>query len=73
MESEILIELLNIKNELEIIKTEIREIKIGTRKMEDHISFIEIVYNKIKTPFHYIFDTISKLPNIKILTNINED
>lgn len=67
----IIYELKKIREDLDFMKLEIAEIKKGTNKMENHISFIETVYSQIKKPFHYILNTIS-LEN-KILININEN
>jgi archaellum component FlaC len=67
----IIYELKKIREDLDFMKLEIAEIKKGTNKMENHISFIETVYSQIKKPFHYILNTIS-LEN-KILRNINEN
>jgi hypothetical protein len=67
----IIYELKKIIEDLDFIKLEIAEIKKGTNKMENHISFIETVYSQIKKPFHYILNTIS-FEN-KILRNINEN
>jgi archaellum component FlaC len=67
----IIYELKKIREDLDFMKLEIAEIKKGTNKMENHISFIETVYSQIKKPFHYILNTIS-FEN-KMLRNINEN
>ena len=52
----------NIEKDMEIIKNQ-------GDKMSNHIDFVEIIYNKIKNPFHYLFDKIKPLT----ITNTNQD
>jgi len=65
MDKQILEELKNIRSELEFIKSELAEIKEGTKKMESHISFVDSVYDRVKTPFHYVLDSVSKLRRLE--------
>ena len=60
----VLEELKNIRSELQFIKSELDIIKQGTNKMENHINFVDAVYDRVKTPFHYICDTVSKVKKI---------
>ena len=46
-------------NALLLLKLE--EIQKTSNRMEEHINFIENIYNKIKTPFHYLMDKINLL------------
>ena len=61
---EILSELKDIKLELEQIKLELKQIKNGTEKLENHINFVDTVYDQVKAPFHYMCDTIKKVKMI---------
>jgi len=56
---EILSEIKKIRSELIYMRSEIDDIKKDTTKMNNHINFIDSVYARIKTPFHYIMDTVS--------------
>lgn len=56
---EILSEIKKIRSELIYMRSEIDDIKKDTTKMNNHINFIDSVYTRIKTPFHYIMDTVS--------------
>lgn len=49
-----------IENDILKINMEIKEIRTGVNKMEAHISFVDSVYNKIKSPFHYILNYVDK-------------
>tara|TARA_B100001123_G_C14796351_1_gene822574 strand:- start:329 stop:643 length:315 start_codon:yes stop_codon:yes gene_type:complete len=57
-----------IRNELQTMKEDIYQIKshldiIGpqTQKMDEHVEFVNKVYDKVKRPFHFVFDNISYL------------
>lgn len=55
----ILDKLKEIENRITNIETEIIYIKSSTQNMDNHISFVEKVYDSIKMPFHYIMDKVS--------------
>ena len=55
-------QLIQIQKDLDFIKSELKEIKSGTNKMESHITFVDSVYNQVKSPFHYVMDLVSKRP-----------
>lgn len=48
------------KSHLDLEK-KINEIIKNTKRMEDHINFVEKTYDKVKTPFHYLMDKINLL------------
>jgi acyl transferase domain-containing protein len=29
-----------------------------TRRMDEHVTFVESVYDRVKSPFHFVMDTI---------------
>lgn len=33
----------------------------SSTKMDNHIDFVENVYDKVKTPFHYVMDNLTKI------------
>ena len=43
------------------LERKIDEINKNTKRMEDHINFVETTYDKVKTPFHYLIDKINLL------------
>ena len=57
---EILKKLNQIESDINEMKREMKEIKTGVQKMDNHIDFIERIYNQIKLPFHYICDLTSR-------------
>lgn len=40
------------------------DVKINCDKMSEHIDFIEMVYNKIKSPMYYICSKFENIPSI---------
>jgi hypothetical protein len=53
---EILNKLTAIEQRLTYIEKEIALIKQGTITMNNHISFVESIYNSVKIPFHFMLD-----------------
>jgi hypothetical protein len=43
------------------LERKVDEIHKNTKRMEDHINFVENTYDKVKTPFHYLMDKVSLL------------
>ena len=43
------------------LERKVDEIYKNTKRMEDHIDFVEKTYDKVKTPFHYLMDKVSLL------------
>jgi predicted nuclease with TOPRIM domain len=43
------------------LERKVDEIHKNTKRMEDHIDFVEKTYDKVKTPFHYLMDKVSLL------------
>ena len=64
---DILIEKLDrIEEQLDKIENDIKVLKKGNEQLDDHITFIENVYDTIKSPFYYILNKVSyidKIPN----------
>ena len=62
-------EISNIKEELNAINKKLDKIlevlKTDCKKMADHIDFIEEVYDKVKSPFHFIMNRFSGLYTIE--------
>jgi archaellum component FlaC len=65
------IEIMNILNEisnkltyiterLEYIENDIKDIKKSSNNMDEHISFVENVYDTVKIPFYYIINKITR-------------
>jgi len=43
------------------LERKLDEIHKNTKRMEDHINFVETTYDKVKTPFHYLMDKVNLL------------
>ena len=43
------------------LERKVDEIYKNTKRMEDHINFVETTYDKVKTPFHYLMDKVNLL------------
>jgi hypothetical protein len=43
------------------LERKVDEIHKNTKRMEDHINFVETTYDKVKTPFHYLMDKVNLL------------
>ena len=48
----------DIIEELRNIKSELRELKISTSRMDDHITFIEKVFGMIRVPLFALMDVV---------------
>jgi hypothetical protein len=46
---------------LDLILELIKEMKVGTGKMETHIDFVENIYDTVKVPFHFAMKSISSI------------
>ena len=57
----ILVKLEKLENSYQNLEKKIDEIYKNTQRMDDHISFVEKTYDKIKTPFHFLMDKVSLL------------
>lgn len=58
---EILEKLNKIEQKLEIMQNDINNIKKSSINMDNHISFVETVYDTIKSPFYYIMNKIKPI------------
>lgn len=73
MESESIQLLYKILNKLDdidqrliLIENDIEQIKKSNSNMDEHISFVENVYDTIKNPFYYIMNKIKPIESIPI-------
>ena len=57
----ILNKLESIENSQTKLEKKLDDVLANTKRMEDHINFVENTYNKVKTPFHYLMDKVSLL------------
>lgn len=58
---EILEKLNKIEEKLEIMQNDINNIKKASNNMDNHISFVETVYDTVKNPFYYIMNKIQPI------------
>ena len=73
MENPEIVDKLNeILIKLQKIETDIEFLKQGANNMNEHISFVDSVYNTIKNPFYYVINKIKPIEQIpeknKLLT-----
>jgi hypothetical protein len=72
-----------ILSRLEIIENDIKYLKAGNDNMNRHISFVESVYDYVKSPLYYIINKVKwqipvnlhipeKLDNIKFISNVSK-
>lgn len=57
----ILEKLSSIESRLKNIESKFEDVKEDTKKMSDHINFVEGVYGNIKRPFHFIMNNVGGL------------
>jgi len=55
--------LILIESRLLIIEEKIGIINNSTKNMDEHINFVNSVYENIKNPFYTLFNTISSISN----------
>lgn len=60
------IENINLKlNNIEIL---LLKISNETNRMDSHVSFVENIYNQVKSPFFYLMHKINIISNNKLIT-----
>jgi hypothetical protein len=64
-QTEILEKLNNIISRLDVIEQELRYLKTGNDNMNRHISFVESVYNYVKSPLFYIVNKMRPIKNVE--------
>ena len=57
----ILEKLESLENAQTKLEKKLDDILLNTKRMEDHIDFVENTYNKVKIPFHYLMDKVNLL------------
>lgn len=57
-----------ILKKLEDIEDRLKKLEISCDKMNNHVDFVESVYSKIKSPFHYLMDRASYLSGSRTIT-----
>ena len=50
-----------MQQDIQLIKTELKIIKKETHKMDEHVDFVNNIYDKVKSPFHYILNKVEYL------------
>ena len=54
----------SIEKRLDNIETSLGKITKSSQQMENHIEFVETVYDNIKTPFNYIMEKVTPIARI---------
>lgn len=62
-------EIITIKDELNDMKNALADVKDDTIKMNYHVDFVNEVYDRIKSPFHYLCDKVEKFKSHKLIKN----
>ena len=57
----ILEKLISIESDINEMKKDISNIKKDNNKMSNHIDFVDSIYDKIKSPFHYILNSVERM------------
>ncbi len=57
----ILQQLKEISSRLTLIEEKLEHIKKGNDNMNEHIDFVENVYNTVKSPFYYIMSKVKRI------------
>lgn len=60
---EIADEIKEIKLNINIILEKLDIISKETKRMDDHVSFVEGIYDNVKSPFHFAMNKISAISN----------
>ena len=47
-------DLSSLSKRMDVMDFELRKIKNSTQNMDDHINFVESIYERIKSPFHRV-------------------
>ena len=71
--NQILEELAKISSRLDKIENDISYLKDGTDNMNNHISFIDAVYDNIKYPFYLVISKFHKIKEIPEKKSIQND
>lgn len=59
--------LIKLERSVDLILEKLDKINQDTSRMDNHISFVENIYSRIKTPFHYLMN----LTSFSLLKNKN--
>ena len=59
--------LLQLDQRMTVMENEIKLIKESTNNMDNHINFVENIYEKVKYPFHQMIAWVSEEPNVLLL------
>lgn len=73
IQEQILSQLRDISLRLSIIEKQLDHIKLSNDNMNDHIDFVESVYDTVKSPFYYILSKVKRIPalpekEVKLIT-----
>lgn len=49
----------NLNKKIEQLLSESKKISKETERMDSHVTFVEGVYDKVKSPFHFVMDKIT--------------
>jgi hypothetical protein len=70
--NELLIKIDNIEIKMDKIINQNDKISSETCRMDSHVSFVEDIYDKVKNPFHFTMNTISKITRLNTFNYLTD-
>jgi len=62
----------NIEIKIDKIINQNDKISSETCRMDSHVSFVEDIYDKVKSPFHFTMNTISKITRLNTFNYLTD-
>ena len=60
----------DVKQDMNIMKSKLKNIENINSRMDNHISFIECIYNKLKYPLNSLISSFTNLPETEIIEDV---
>ena len=70
--NELLIKIDNKEIKMDKIINQNDKISSETCRMDSHVSFVEDIYDKVKSPFHFTMNTISKITRLNTFNYLTD-
>lgn len=70
--NELLNKIDNIEIKIDKIINQNDKISSETCRMDSHVSFVEDIYDKVKSPFHFTMNTISKITRLNTFNYLTD-
>lgn len=56
----------NLENKIENLERKLDNIHKETQRMDSHVTFVENIYQNVKSPFHYLMNKVNIVSNLSI-------